>query len=235
MDIKPDAPDSDPTADRIFLVWVISPENIGRLDAIRARWPNGIVQSHDFPGFDYTLTFYLVGVAPPDESSSQSPRLLDGIYIIITLIVCGGVIWLFSRTLFPKILHGRQANKRSDFHAVQNNQKVPPQSSRSGSLRAMFAAGYAGFNKRYDEISAFRFPSISLKLIVPTLLSLAVVGLAYFAQAILDQQKGDGLHLPMEWLSSSSEDQRLGIACIIFLIAALLWTFTTTGKKNDSA
>ena len=66
VDIKPDAPDSDLDAcGGSSLVWVISPENIGRLDAIRTRWPNGIVQTHTFPNTDYTLTFYLVGVVPP--------------------------------------------------------------------------------------------------------------------------------------------------------------------------
>lgn len=71
VDIKPDAPDSDlDTCTGSSLVWVISPENLGRLDAIRARWPNGIVQEHEFPGFNYTMTFYLVGVTPPDDTSN---------------------------------------------------------------------------------------------------------------------------------------------------------------------
>jgi hypothetical protein len=72
VDIKPDAPDSDlDTCSGSSLVWVISPENIGRLDAIRARWPDGIVQKHEFVGFNYIMTFYLVGITPP-ESSTQS-------------------------------------------------------------------------------------------------------------------------------------------------------------------
>jgi len=58
------------------------------------------------------------------------------------------------------------------------------------------------------------------------------VGLAYFAQTFLDQQKGDGLHLSAEWLYISSESQRLGIACLIFLVAAWLWTFTTSDREN---
>jgi uncharacterized membrane protein len=66
VDINPDAPDSDlNTCTGSSLVWVISPENAGRLDAVRARWPNGIVQKYSFPHYDYTLTFYLVGVVPP--------------------------------------------------------------------------------------------------------------------------------------------------------------------------
>ena len=66
VDIQPDAPDSsldDCTGDS--LVWVISPENIGRLNAVRERWTDGVVQNYTFPHYDYTLTFYLVNVDPP--------------------------------------------------------------------------------------------------------------------------------------------------------------------------
>ncbi len=64
VDIEPDAPDADlEKCAGSSLVWAISPENIGRLDAIRSLWPNGIVQK--LTNHDYTLTFYLVGVEPP--------------------------------------------------------------------------------------------------------------------------------------------------------------------------
>jgi len=64
VDIAPDAPDSalDACAGS-SLVWVVSPENIGRLDAIRTRWPDGIVNK--ITNHEYTLTFYLVGVDIP--------------------------------------------------------------------------------------------------------------------------------------------------------------------------
>ena len=64
--LDPDAPEPDlGSCSGKSLVWFISPENMGRFDAIRARWPHGLVQNHTFPGTDYTLTFYLVNVAPP--------------------------------------------------------------------------------------------------------------------------------------------------------------------------
>jgi 4-amino-4-deoxy-L-arabinose transferase-like glycosyltransferase len=67
VDIPPTAPDSE--LDKCIgtsIVWAISPNNIGRLDAIRARWPNGILDEFDLPRRDYTMTFYLVNVLPPD-------------------------------------------------------------------------------------------------------------------------------------------------------------------------
>ncbi len=70
VDIEPDAPDADlEKCTGSSLVWAISPENVGRLDAIRSRWPNGIVQKLTRHG--YTLTFYLVGVDPPDSLSGE--------------------------------------------------------------------------------------------------------------------------------------------------------------------
>jgi hypothetical protein len=72
VDVKPDAPDSElDTCTGSAIVWVISPENIARLAAIRARWLDGIVQTHNFPNSDYTLTFYLVGVDPPAFPAEQ--------------------------------------------------------------------------------------------------------------------------------------------------------------------
>jgi uncharacterized membrane protein YhaH (DUF805 family) len=66
IDISPLSPDSElDICTGSSLVWVISPENIGRLDEIRSRWPNGMVQNYNFPHYDYPLTFYLVDVVPP--------------------------------------------------------------------------------------------------------------------------------------------------------------------------
>lgn len=71
VDIEPDAPDAElDNCTGSSLVWILSPENIGRLDAIRARWPDGIEQ--ELTNRDYTLTFYLVGVDPPDYQPNGS-------------------------------------------------------------------------------------------------------------------------------------------------------------------
>jgi magnesium chelatase subunit I len=123
-----------------------------------------------------------------------------------------------------------------DFQTANNRQNAPRPSAHSLSVRYIFTTGFPGFQKWRDSIrSAFRFPAISPRLNGSILLSLAALGLAYFAQAILDQQKSDGIHLPLGWLSISSEDLRLGLASIIFLIASLLWAITTAGRKNDSS
>lgn len=66
--IPADAPDSalEECGDSP-LVWAISPENTSRLDAIRSRWPQGIL--HTETRQDYTVTFYLVGLELPKASS----------------------------------------------------------------------------------------------------------------------------------------------------------------------
>jgi hypothetical protein len=238
VDIKPDAPDSElDTCSGSSIVWVISPENISRLDAIRARWPNGTVLEHYFPQFSYTLTFYLINVIPPAsyqlaESTPQFPLFLNGIKNSMPLILYGILILVFLRLLFVNISRRRQTQKKSDFSTIQADQNVSHQPGLSGSSRNVFTAGYAGISNWYKEIVAFTLPKVSPKLIVSTLFSVAAVGLAYFAQTFLDQQKGDGLHLSAQWLLISSEGQRLGIASFIFLIAILIWTFTTTDSET---
>jgi hypothetical protein len=90
-------------------------------------------------------------------------------------------------------------------------------------------------SKWYGEVVSFRFPAISRNFLVSALLPPLALGLAYFAQTFLDQEKGDGLHLPAGWLYIPSENNFLGVACLIFLIAGLLWTFSTTGAETDSS
>ena len=73
VDFKPDSPDSELgncTGSR--LVWVISPELIERLPAIRSRWPDGIAIETKVRQ-TYPLTFYLVGVPPPPPLAGNSP------------------------------------------------------------------------------------------------------------------------------------------------------------------
>jgi 4-amino-4-deoxy-L-arabinose transferase-like glycosyltransferase len=244
VDIKPDAPDSDlDTCIGSSIVWVISPENIGRLPAIRTRWPDGVIMEHYFPVFDYTLTFYLVGVTPPasppissqvfrtDDLFNQIQWLLDEIKLAIPFILYGILILLFSRALVLNISHARQAKHPPHLPIVQ----APHPIDAPASNRNMFAAALVGLNEWYNEITSFKFPAISSKLIISTLLSLLAVALAYFAQTFLDQQNGDGLHLPINWFSLSSESQILGVACFIYFVAALIWIFTTTDRETDAS
>jgi hypothetical protein len=238
VDIHPDAPDSElDTCTGPALVWVISPENIGRLDAIRARWPNGILQEHEFAGFDYTITFYLVGVTPPvpqSEAPSNVSAAVYGTYIFIVLIFCGALIWAFARNRVSKVPPEPQVKKRPDILAVSMAQSAPSRPAPAATLRNEFADVYARSRKWYNEFIGFKFTAASFKLLPSTYLPLVAIGLAYFAQTYMDREKPDGIHIPFERLYMTSEENRMLIACLIFLVAALLWVFTTRAAKTIS-
>jgi hypothetical protein len=235
VDIAPDAPDSElDKCAGTSIVWAIAPEYIGRLDAIRARWPNGILDQHYMPRRDYTMTFYLVGVQPPgsetEETSNRSLPILKDIGTIALFVLAGILGWSFFqrvRTKFPRKL----PFKKITFSLPVPKPKVPRQPTPSSPARSMFA----GFADWYEEVSSFRFPTVTPRLIASILLPLLAVGLAYFAQTFLDQPSSTGLHLPLEVLLLDTEGQRLGAASLIFVIAALLWTFTTTGGAKESS
>ena len=236
VDIKPDAPDADLEAcTGPSIVWVISPENTGRLDAIRARWPNGIIQNYDFPRSNYTLTFYLVNAASPvspvESPNNFFPWFLYALYIIVTFVLCTGLIWLFLRPFINK-RRSAPAPKLSAAPAARVVQEAP---RHSGSLRDELAAASAGFKTWVDELRAFRFTALNSNMVPPALLAIAALGLAYFAQTFFDQNKRDGLHLSIPSLYLSPESRLLGTACFLFLVAALIWSFTTADKEVPSA
>jgi 4-amino-4-deoxy-L-arabinose transferase-like glycosyltransferase len=240
VDISPDAPDSAlNTCIGSSIVWVISPENLDRLDAIRNRWPNGIVQNYHFPNFNYTLTFYLVGVLPiayqPATVSNQLAWISAHLTTIFIFILYGLMIWLFFNILYQRIKQDRQVRIKAGSSNIDNEKHISRHPALIISLRNSIPEAYRWINNWYHEVITFKFPRVSLKILVPTILSLVAVGLAYFAQTFLDQQKDIGLHLPIAWLNIASENLRLEIACLIFLIAGLLWTFTTIVKKKDQS
>jgi 4-amino-4-deoxy-L-arabinose transferase-like glycosyltransferase len=246
IDIAPDAPDSAlDTCTGSSIVWVISPENISRLDAIRARWPNGIVQERYLAKFNYTLTFYLIGVVPPaplavdavpsaiqpeiaPKPPLQTPNNISRFIVPVILygLLTGLFIWVLYRTLLRR--------RQEKIKIVPVNQNISRQSQPSASSNNIFTVANSELNQWYNEIITFRFPAVSFNLIISTLLSLSAVGLAYLAQAALDSQAGIGLHLFAKRLHLSTESQFVGVSSLIFLIAALIWTFTTTPSPTQN-
>lgn len=61
VDLPPDVPDAMlGTCPGLPFVWVLSYNHVDRLDALRARWPGGIVEEHREPDGDLVFTSYLV-------------------------------------------------------------------------------------------------------------------------------------------------------------------------------
>jgi len=60
LDVAPDTPDDKLVCPGPPLVWILSPKYSARLDPLRARWPDGIVQEHHLANGDLVFTSYLV-------------------------------------------------------------------------------------------------------------------------------------------------------------------------------
>jgi hypothetical protein len=123
---------------------------------------------------------------------------------------------------------------------LQNTGISKPTSQKSVSLNHMKTAWihvFADFNDWVEQITSFEFPKLSRRSMVGVFTSILMpvfaLGLAYFGQTFLDLEKTEGLHLPVQWFTSLTESQRLGIGSGIFIIAAILWVFSTIHKKND--
>jgi hypothetical protein len=59
-DVKPETPDDQLTCPGPPFVWVLSPQYSARLEALYARWPEGIIEEHHEANDDLVFTSYLV-------------------------------------------------------------------------------------------------------------------------------------------------------------------------------
>ena len=230
VDIAPDAPDSElDKCTGSSIVWAISPENISRLDAIRARWPNGILDEQYITRRNYTMTFYLVGVVPPESQAEKtfdfSTWIFNFFSIFIPFILCVVLAWFVFQDMILKKGRERQVEKKV-VPILPNIPRQPKASKFEGNI-------IVGFGKWYNEITTFVAPAITPKLIASIFLPILAVGLAYFAQTFLDQPSRLDLHVIIEALSLESKGQQIGIASLIFFVAALLWVFTTTNIEKE--
>jgi 4-amino-4-deoxy-L-arabinose transferase-like glycosyltransferase len=233
------------------IVWIISPENVGRLEAIQVRWPHGVLQKHTFPT-GYELTFYLVGVNPPDSSGKpidEGPmsNFYAWLFYNSIVVLLGSIIWWFllKRLKPPRngLSDGRSKVTKPLCSVIQINWKSHQFSrffrSKISELKKCWCQLVVDFKKEYDQITTFEFPKMNRKRIISAFLfiflPILAVALAYFGQTFLDLGKNEGLHLPLQMFGFLSEDQRVGVGSLFLLVAALLWLFTTMNRKNDPA
>jgi hypothetical protein len=60
VDVKPDTPNDKLTCPGPSFVWILSPQHTAKVETLRARWPEGIVESHHEANGDLVFTSYLV-------------------------------------------------------------------------------------------------------------------------------------------------------------------------------
>ncbi|MGD0004635.1 MAG: glycosyltransferase family 39 protein [Anaerolineaceae bacterium] len=250
VDIKTDGPDSDLTAcSGSSLVWVISPENKDRLQAIRALWPEGIEQEYTIQN-NYVVTYYFVGVPIPQIPVSNPylfPKSTSKLFsfIFIGISFAGALTWvIWKRKKVIKFLDLSAWRKkmivelpriRITWRAVHPKQTIKWVIF---TIEASWHEFTSNLNSWYSDLYKFDISKYSpqqiVTLAITLLLPLVVVGLAYFGQIILDQGKIGAFNLSIDWVNSISENQRLEISGGIFIIAAILWGLLTTHKKHVS-
>jgi 4-amino-4-deoxy-L-arabinose transferase-like glycosyltransferase len=78
-------------------VWILSPNHLDRLDAIRAHWPGGAVQEHLDRANKHVFTSYLVGEASSGwslVSQVQADYASDWMLGVVTALAVISLIWL---------------------------------------------------------------------------------------------------------------------------------------------
>jgi hypothetical protein len=189
--------------------------------------------------------------------SKLSPWVVNGISVIGSLLLSAALVWFFFRRTFQEAWREWRAKLKVETARAPAPKPAYPTAIPGGETPrerghnapaitvhdGVHAVGggmtensshnlFASPNRWYDEIAAFELPEVNLKLLASTLLPLLAVGLAYFAQTFLDQFASEGLHLSAQWLILKSEGKRLGVASLIFLVAALIWTFATANRQS---
>ncbi|MCA2002327.1 MAG: glycosyltransferase family 39 protein, partial [Chloroflexi bacterium] len=224
VDISPDAPDSDlEKCGGDSIVWAISPQYIDRLDAVRARWPQGILDQRYMERFDYTMTFYLVNVEPPQferkEALDLLPSLLKFLGVLLPIALAGLLVWLFFRDAILDFWRG-QAAKRIAAPSIE-----PPALELKKTV-----AQPGGWRQKLQEV--LRLPSFTPALLVALLSPFLAVGLAYFGQTFLDQSSPVRSFLRIEFLYNQPLGTRQWIAVSLFIFAAAFWTAATAASAN---
>jgi len=67
--------------------WVLTPNHLNRLDALRARWPDGIVQENRAPDNSLLFTTYRVFEGHGGQSGQSSSGYLDPAFIGVSLVM----------------------------------------------------------------------------------------------------------------------------------------------------
>jgi hypothetical protein len=171
-----------------------------------------------------------VGVQPPEFESKEAfdvfPSFLKGLGVVIPLVFAGMLVWFFFQRVLVKIPRKDQTQEEMTDALSDLSQDYL--------LQPADAESVSGIDEQPDKKAGlFTFPTVTPRLAATILLPIVAVGLAYFAQTFLDQFTAFGLHLKVQALYIDSEAQRQWVAVLIFVIAALLWTFTTTAGAKD--
>ena len=233
VDLPSDAPDA--ALDQCPgppVVWILSPNHLDRLSAVRARWPGGIVQEHSEPDKTHVFTSYLVWNKPP----GAMPTGQSGGVLISEL-----ALWVLTPLVILFLLALTLRGIARDYAA----KSVGPTPARITETAVAIPADEAKVWQPAlrlpgwpDRLNEWQPPELTAELVRKVALVLAgplvAVCLAYLAQGVYDVPVQGGIRLGVEWFESTPEGQRLLIGAIIYVVAMLVWVFTTPARPKDA-
>jgi len=233
VDLPSDAPDA--ALDQCPgppVVWILSPNHLDRLPVVRARWPNGITQEHYDLNKTHTFTSYLVWDKPPGATpvgQGGEVYISEQALLALTPLV---VIFLLALTL---------RGVARDYAAKAAGPPPTPVTETVAAIPTSAAEVWQPalrLQEWLDRLNEWQPPALTAELARKLALvlagPLAAVCLAYLAQGVYDIPVESGIRLGVDWFASTPEGQRLTIGTVIYVVAALVWVFTTPARAKDA-
>lgn len=242
VDFSPDATIMDlKNCEGSSLVWVLKPENDDRLLELYQLWPKGNLINYESNFNNFSFILYLTDETPPtllpQAVMQKDLSSYKWMYFVMLagLSLAGGIIWIGLKNKKALALRKKYSNlrfnkkyidfdDREDRKKIKNliqkiflNSKIRIARSKLGCRIAIL------FDKISNFIGSIQFKKINKKVIWELITFLFPITLAYFGQIILNAGRNDAFTVELFRQIHLTENQRLVIVGVIFLISALLW------------
>ncbi len=258
VDFAPDTPNEDlKNCDGSSVVWVLLPEDTDRLQDIYRFWPEGNLITYESRYNIFTYIFYLTGETPPTilpqdivmQKDLQSYQWKYSV-VLAGLTLVGSIFWFVFRKksikwnrLF-KLPFKKKKTKVEDLKTDQNIISSPVKKLLSNhkfyfyniELGRIISSLFGEFKKLLDpeQFEKLSLKKINIKTIGKRLTFLIPIALAYIGQMILNAGREEAFTIPFLKQLPISENQRLIMAGVVFLISSLLWVLWIRFIRLDS-
>ena len=248
VDLPSDAPDDAMvTCPGPPFAWILTPNHLDRLDALRMRWSGGITQEHHEPNGSLAFTSYLVGYQPVSGpvGGTESDVTASGPMMLVVALAAGVfLIWLMAYWI------AQRWNVRRAIGAAPPTEVSPPplvepvrpapQSDAAPTIAEVSTGTTVGrvgewLNQWLVQLGEWQPPALKAEWTWKGTLiwagPLAAVCLAYLAQAFYDISVAQGIRLfgGLSWLSEAA---RLWVGTVVYVAAMLVWVLTTPARES---
>ncbi len=252
VDFSPDAPIEDlRSCDGPSLVWVLKPEHTDRLQDLYHYWPEGELITYESRYKIFTYIFYLTGetlptLMPQDimEKDLDSYRWMYSI-VLAGLILVGFIIWVVLRNERVRSFWNKflcfYLKRKNNFFVDRKIQKIIRafktklwKNTKIQTVCLKFCHKTSKFIKELkDFFHPKQFKKMNKKIIWDLLTFLLPIALAYSGQMILNAGRDDSFTFEILREIHFTENQRLIVAGIIFLVSGIIWVMRIKSFQCD--